>query len=433
MTFSEEQIIALAPDAASIKSGRDLANAAKWGLRGASDKALWGECQGSGKLPYQAQVDLANLAFKCTCPSRKFPCKHGLGLLLQFSRNPEGFTKTTQPDWVTKWIDQRVEKAEKKAEQKDKPVDVEAQAKRADARAKKVSDGIEDLQTWVKDLVRNGLLDVPAQAYNFWQNPARRMVDAQAPGLAGMVRGLGGINFYGADWQYDLLSRLSRIYLSSEAYKNIDTLPDDWKDEIKTLAGFQQSKEDLISQKGVEDNWLVLARTYSDEEQLTVERNWLYGLNTKRWALILQFYAKAQVPELNLMPGTAVKAELVFYKGVTPVRALMKTQHNVAGFGEPLFTENFEGAFEQFSAAVAANPFTEKVPVLIKNVQFKKINDKCYFTDSTGGTVLALSLAGRDLQLLAITGGKPCHMFLLGNETTFEPLGVWVNNKYMTL
>ncbi|HEX3006901.1 MAG TPA: SWIM zinc finger family protein, partial [Bacteroidales bacterium] len=72
MALKEDQIIALALDASSAKSGKELAVASKWVLRGASEKALWGHCQGSGKLPYQTQVDLLNIAFKCSCPSRKF-------------------------------------------------------------------------------------------------------------------------------------------------------------------------------------------------------------------------------------------------------------------------------------------------------------------------------------------------------------------------
>ena len=51
MQLSEDQIIKLAPDAASVKAGKGLASAAKWVLRGASDRALWGHCQGSGKNP----------------------------------------------------------------------------------------------------------------------------------------------------------------------------------------------------------------------------------------------------------------------------------------------------------------------------------------------------------------------------------------------
>src|SRR5271154_2663051 len=98
--FTEDQIIGLAPDTGSIKSGRDLAIASKWVRFGASEKTVWGECQGSGALPYQTCVDLTNEpAFKCTCPSRKFPCKHGLGLLLLYCRQAASFGQDL-PDWV---------------------------------------------------------------------------------------------------------------------------------------------------------------------------------------------------------------------------------------------------------------------------------------------------------------------------------------------
>jgi hypothetical protein len=52
--WSSEQILALAPDAGSIKNGKALATANKWQNLGGTDRALWGECQGSGKNPYQA-------------------------------------------------------------------------------------------------------------------------------------------------------------------------------------------------------------------------------------------------------------------------------------------------------------------------------------------------------------------------------------------
>jgi len=91
LALTEDQILTLAPDEASKKSGKDLANPSKWVSKGANEKALWGEAQGSGSKPYQTQVDLVNIAFKCSCPSRKFPCKHGLGLLLFNARQPNAF------------------------------------------------------------------------------------------------------------------------------------------------------------------------------------------------------------------------------------------------------------------------------------------------------------------------------------------------------
>lgn len=95
LNLTEEQIIQLAPDAASVKAGKGLAVPGKWVLLACSERAVWGHCQGSGKNPYQTAIDLNDIAFKCSCPSRKFPCKHGLGLLLLFAAKP-GTVRTSR-------------------------------------------------------------------------------------------------------------------------------------------------------------------------------------------------------------------------------------------------------------------------------------------------------------------------------------------------
>lgn len=115
LNLTEEQIIQLAPDAASVKAGKGLASPGKWVLLACSERAVWGHCQGSGKNPYQTAIDLNDIAFKCSCPSRKFPCKHGLGLLLLFASKPELFEQAEEPDWVATWLSKRGVKAEKNA------------------------------------------------------------------------------------------------------------------------------------------------------------------------------------------------------------------------------------------------------------------------------------------------------------------------------
>src|SRR5438270_12332370 len=80
--WSTEQVLALAPDESSRKAARGLAKPGPWSELGSTESLVWGKCLGSGKTPYQVTVDLTEPAFKCTCPSRKFPCKHGVALLL---------------------------------------------------------------------------------------------------------------------------------------------------------------------------------------------------------------------------------------------------------------------------------------------------------------------------------------------------------------
>lgn len=129
MQFTKEQVLALAPDESSQKAGKGLAEGSKWVTIGVSDTALWGECKGSGSKPYQTQVALGNIAFKCSCPSRKFPCKHGLGLLLLYAGQPGIFTRSPMPAWVQEWISKRADREEQKAESKGTPVDEAAQEK----------------------------------------------------------------------------------------------------------------------------------------------------------------------------------------------------------------------------------------------------------------------------------------------------------------
>ena len=250
MNLTEDQILTLAPDEASKKSGKDLANPSKWVSKGANEQALWGEAQGSGSKPYQTQVDLSNIAFKCSCPSRKFPCKHGLGLMLYYSRQQNAFSNTEAPAWVTDWLSKRTEKEEKKAIKEEKPVDETAQAKRQQARQNKVSDGIEELRLWLKDIVRNGILSIPDKGFAFFENMAKRMVDAQAPGLANMIRVLGESNFYAEGWQSRFMDQLSSIYMVIEGYKNGANLQDTIQQDIRTWIGFTQSQEELKEQAG---------------------------------------------------------------------------------------------------------------------------------------------------------------------------------------
>src|SRR5437870_5466593 len=109
--WTVEQVLTLAPDASAQKGARSLATPRPWRATGFSDgdpPTLWGLCQGSGANPYQACVDLAEPAYRCSCPSRKFPCKHAIGLLLLWSGG--GVAPAEPPAWVAQWQAARAER-----------------------------------------------------------------------------------------------------------------------------------------------------------------------------------------------------------------------------------------------------------------------------------------------------------------------------------
>lgn len=157
MDLSQDAVLALAPDEASIKAARGLMAPAKWPLLGADEHAIWGECQGSGSKPYQVQVDRCGPAFKCSCPSRKFPCKHGLALMLLVGQQP--CSNSVPPVWVTEWLDSRRQRSEKTATRPQAPSgpDPAAQARRDAQREQRMQAGLQELQTWLCDQLRQGL------------------------------------------------------------------------------------------------------------------------------------------------------------------------------------------------------------------------------------------------------------------------------------
>ena len=63
---------------------------------------VWGLCAGSGKQPYQTVVDMSGPAYRCSCPSRKVPCKHALALLLNWA-NGDVPERAVPPDFARAW------------------------------------------------------------------------------------------------------------------------------------------------------------------------------------------------------------------------------------------------------------------------------------------------------------------------------------------
>lgn len=342
-----------------------------------------------------------------------------------------------EPDWVKEWLEKRAGKAAEKKEKADKPVDAEAQAKRQEARHKKVLNGVDDLQGWLKDLVRSGLLNVPERAQSLFAGISKRMIDAQAPGLAGMMRQLQEIHYFGEDWKYELTAGVSRAYLVSESYKHLDRLPLEWQDEIRTLVGYPQTKEDVLANgEQVSDEWLVVASESQQQDRLTVEYNWLYGRLSGRYALFLQFLVPGALAEMALLPGSVVVADVVYYKGVASTRVLFREQK---GTGEPFIPlgkgccTGIAGAMQIYRESVTRNPFTYEVPVLVSGVRFVIHEKQVWITDSDEYLVPLTVGEGCKLKGFAVTGGREFTGFFLAGERSWRVLSLWIEDKYYTL
>lgn len=111
MVVTLEKIESLAPDQASLAAARKLLKPAIWPTLDAAEALIWGECLGSGSTPYRVVVSETDAGSKCTCPSRKFPCKHSLALMWMCAEGKVAFASGTIPEWVKDWLGRHREQA----------------------------------------------------------------------------------------------------------------------------------------------------------------------------------------------------------------------------------------------------------------------------------------------------------------------------------
>ncbi|UXH79441.1 SWIM zinc finger family protein [Roseateles amylovorans] len=385
MSLTMESVLALAPDEASAKAARGLTAPAKWPLLGANELAAWGECQGSGAKPYQTQVDLSGPAFKCSCPSRKFPCKHGLALLMMRAQDAARFTATESPAWVSEWLASRTERAEKKDERereatqraearaaRGEPGDgaeggeagevgaidtasVDALSKRESQRWHRIESASQELQRWLGDQVTQGLGALDANAIQGWRTMAARMVDAQAPGLGQRLLAAAACWRQGADWPERLLSRFGLLQLATDAIARRQALPAAVQADLRTLCGWPLEQADvMVSGERVEDRWAVLAQVIEERDGRLMERRvWLQGERTGRRAWLLDHAHGGRGFAGLWSPGTAVSGTLAYFPGASPLRALVVQRSDE---GHVLSVEAMAVAPDQLSTASAWPP-----------------------------------------------------------------------------
>jgi hypothetical protein len=430
ISVTSDQINSLAPDAASLKAARSLASPRTWSELGRDDRAIWGACQGSAKDPYRTQVDWQGPAFKCTCPSRKFPCKHGLALLLLLAEQPALFISTEAPEWVASWIQSRSQRAEAKAAETAGPVDEAARSKRVEQRFSRISQGLEDLELWLRDLVEQGLASVPSRGFDFWDTPAARLVDAQAPGVARRVRQMASIAASGEAWQTRMLHAIAQLELLIAGWRRIDALPEATQADLRTAVGIPVPQEDVLASTAHRDLWFVAGQRIDADDRLRVQRSWLIGAIKERAALILDFAVGTASFKTNLLPASVIDAEICFFPGAAPLRAAIRAIHGAADAPSIVpGRKSLAAAFEDFGARSAANPWTENQPASLHAVTPIAGPSGWFLRDAAGAGVPVRP----DFTLLAVSGGLPVDLFGEWNGEQFLALLASAHGRYIPL
>ncbi len=439
LSYTSEQIVALAPDDQVAKDGKKHATLKFWKNQGRDAAALWGECQGSAL--YQVRVELETFAARCSCPSRKQPCKHVIGLLL-LALDAKAIPDAAPPVWVTDWLAKRAtdrqQKQEKKKEAKpagDGPT--ADQLRRAQKREALIAQGLDALDLWMNDLVRQGLASAEAKPTSFWERQAAAMVDAQAPGLAQRLKRLSELPGSSREWPDQLLAHLGKLALITHTYRRAEALPPELRHEVRQLVGWRVDDDEVLTHGDVvSDDWLMVGQHLQDEENHgRSQHTWLIGERSGRQALIVQYSFLGAPWKEPLRAGVRQSGELAFWPGAAKLRARFVSR---AGDPSPLQgrlpgAEAVEDFLTGVAATLARQPWHERFLCTLRDATpiYLASGDRWWLRDRDGA---ALRLRGGDhWKLLALSGGHPVDFVGEWDGETVLPLGVVASDAYSSL
>lgn len=417
--WTEDQVRSLSPDASSFSAARRLVSRLR--DTGTQGDAIWGLCQGSGSRPYQTVVDVSGPAYKCSCPSRKFPCKHALSLLLAWASGA-----VPQADSIANFALEWISARSAKKSDRDAAAPKNVNPATVEQRRMRVTAGLAELDVWLTDQVRAGLAHSD-RSFTAFEAIAARMVDAQAPAIAATLRQLPTAVVTKTHWPEILLREYARLHLLVRAHRTLDTLPAPTQAGVRSHVGYPMRAETVRAEPQVRDRWMVLARRTTEENQLHTRRSWLYGRATKRWAMLVEHSFgtpsfSGEVPA----PGAEIDADVHYYPGAVPLRAQWGATH---GPRQPFTTiphpaGTIAATLDAHADALAADPWLRSWPTLLTDVTPAASGSNWQLVDAEG-TALPLSAGARPWSLLAISGGHP--VTVIGDWTAdgFEPASVF--------
>jgi hypothetical protein len=466
MPLELSKIEELAPDQGSLAAAAKLKKAGAWPLIGCDGAGtIFGECQGSGASPYRVVCSELDYGYKCTCPSRKFPCKHSLALMWMRVDGAVPFAAGPLPDWAADWLARRKPgaAAPKQAKETDK---AKASAAEAESTAPEVEDpkaaaraaaqrernraereasiraGLDELDTWIADALQSGLASFMPAAGERCRKIVRRLVDAKAQGLAGLAERLPADVFAAPEKVRSdrLIERLALLHLIASAYRNQDRLDEMARADIRQVVGWPTTREALLADDGalrVRDRWIVM-NTVAEVQADKLRRleTWLRRLGNgpaPQFAVLMDFVpVSLGKTGVTHAIGDVFEAELAYFPSAAPLRALIAVQTGPTATGgrAPRPSDDVAGAVAQMSAALAARPWSADLPFAAHGARVVASGTSLWLTDGAGAISLPLRHDDDDLTLplIGLTdidafGCWDGHSLALGLAET--PLGRW--------
>ena len=170
----------------------------------------------------------------------------------------------------------------------------------------------------------------------------------------------------------------------------------------------------------VTDLWLTLGVSHAEEDRLWRRRVWLYGQDSGRLALLLDFSHGSRQFEHPFAPGDRARMTLAFYPGSAPLRALVVgTPEPAEALPSPVPQSGMrlalplalplalDDGFLRVARALAVNPWQLPLPLIFSGARLCR-RDGSWLLLADAGHVLPLDMTDAEAwELLAASGGHP--------------------------
>lgn len=251
VTITEEYINSKAVNADSLKNGKSLVQKGKFVklLKDKDETIIFGECEGSGSSNYMASADFIkedSPVFRCTCPSRQFPCKHVIGLMFA---NVMG--KQFEIGEIPEDIKRKREKLDKKSEEPEEEVEKKVKPKKSsnvDAVKKKALlqiEGITIIRKIVDSILLNGIASLKKLNRNEIEKQLKEIGNYYIPGLQSMIR-----EFYDTINEFQEADEHKKYAAATEKLIKINSL---CKKGTETLDKITKGEELTLQDMGIEE------------------------------------------------------------------------------------------------------------------------------------------------------------------------------------
>ena len=415
--LTRSMIEQMAVNDSSFKNGEKLYDKGSfYELKRTEDsKVYWALCEGSGKNPYKVSVDMSDESklpvCRCSCPSRQFPCKHGIGLMLSIAAGKD-FCVDEIPSEIKEKHEKAEEREAKKIAKQAKPKKVTAASiKASEKKIEKQLEGLDLCRKMMNELMTSGLAtlsgtslekfrELSAELYNYGLPGPQRIINRIAESVANFRDSEKNEDkskeFYAGTLKHlihlNTVVKKGRAFLEKKLADKDFAESDDilfeelggiWKlESLDKIGSFQENARLIeLSFDETEDNIKeeIQQKSYCmnlDTKEICVKLNMVPVKIRSKVRLAESCFDMIRVPVLYKYPGT----DRVRYDNFTTSKIEGSDLNELVMCAE----ENFEVAEKKFKNYIKNTLHEKELMVLLPAAEVLQTDDSVFMKDAQG-------------------------------------------------